>query len=202
METNATLGFDQYGLSTSVGGKACLPNGKDGCTPYENGFFDNEMSWGYSLWFNDSPNVTLANSFQNQVLTLDLTGLPLKGVPNGPGVGSYAISGTNNILPLSFVEISELTLQQIASGSLNKKTFSISSIALVPVNGLTITYQPPDLTDPNSISWPTTVKTQAISPGSLMPDIMQKNNTSNSNNDASPLDSFYRRQIYSGAAGY
>lgn len=83
-----------------------------------------------------------------------------------------------------------------------KRGANTYNIALVPVNTNTVTYQDPDLTDPNAPSWSTPVKSQAISPGSLMSNIMQRNRSSGFDNGASPLDSFYRKQIYSGAAGY
>jgi hypothetical protein len=71
-DTNTKLGFDAYGLNQSMG-RICSTNGKDGCTPYDNGFFDNELSWNFSLWFKESPNVSVENRFDNQVLLIDFT---------------------------------------------------------------------------------------------------------------------------------
>jgi hypothetical protein len=198
---NVKLGFDAYGLNQSVG-RTCLANGKDGCTPYDNGFFDNELSWNYSLWFKESPNVSADNRFENQVMLLKLTSDNNVDPPATLGVGSYGLERTNVLMSLTD-KVGDLVVQSVHSSDPNPGHFARDeAIALVPVNSNTVSYEDPIMTDSNAPTWATPVKSQAISPGSLMPNIMQRNVSSGSDNGASPLDSFYRKQIYSGAAGY
>jgi hypothetical protein len=202
-DTNVKLGFDAYGLNQSVG-RTCSANAKDGCTPYDNGFFDNEMVWDLSLWFKESPNVSVDNRFDNQALVLDLSSDLQSFPPASLGAGSYGLSRTNLLLTVNPgpVFIGDLVTQPILSNFPNPYKSQSRAIALVPLNSNTVTYEDPDMTDSNAPMWSTPVKSQAISPGSLMPNIMQRNVSSGSDSGASPLDSFYRKQIYSGAAGY